>query len=219
MHIPDGFLDCKISSSLNFAALLGLTYVWQRVKQLAGSFARALASVGKQTFKYSQDNIFFSKIFLVAGLLFALQWFNFPVAHGSSGHLLGGLLAALLLGPWAGAAAVFIVLVVQCFFFGDGGIVALGANIFNMVFLTTLGGYGIFMILKKVIPVSLAIFIAGWTSVIVGALAVAVELSCSGLFNLSDTINAMFQTHFLIGLFEGFITLMILPLFNKLLNE
>src|SRR5438445_6492330 len=81
---------------------------------------------------------------LVSAFIFAVQMLNFPVATGTSGHLLGGALAAVLVGPYVGAACVAVVLLVQCLLFTDGGLTALGLNVVNMALVTAIGGYAIF---------------------------------------------------------------------------
>src|SRR5215204_4823990 len=89
---------------------------------------------------------------LVAAYIFAVQMLNFPVAAGTSGHLLGGALAAVLVGPWAGALCVSVVLLVQGLLFADGGLSALGLNIINMALVTAWGGYAVFWLLRRALP-------------------------------------------------------------------
>ena len=88
---------------------------------------------------------------LVAAFVFAVQMLNFPVANGTSGHLLGGVLAAVLVGPYAGALAVTVVLVVQALLFADGGLSALGLNVINMAFVGAFGGYGVFLVVRRLL--------------------------------------------------------------------
>src|SRR5262249_32884778 len=113
MHIPDGFIDAPVSLGAGVVA--------------AGGVAVSLRRAGQATLESRA-----ARTGLVAAFIFAAQMLNFPVASGTSGHLLGGLLAAVLVGPWLGSLAVSIVLTVQCLLFADGGVSALGLNIVNM---------------------------------------------------------------------------------------
>ena len=93
---------------------------------------------------------------LVAAFVFAVQMLNFPVANGTSGHLLGGVLAAVLVGPYAGALAVTVVLVVQALLFADGGLSALGLNVVNMALVGAFAGYGVFLVVRRLLGRSVA---------------------------------------------------------------
>jgi cobalt/nickel transport system permease protein len=150
---------------------------------------------------------------LVAAYVFALQMLNFPVAAGTSGHLLGGVLAAVLVGPWAGAVCIAVVLLVQGLLFADGGLSALGLNVTNMSLVGALGGYMIFLLARSVLPatrsaVALAAGIAAGLSVPLAALAFVLEYAIGGTTNvdLRAVLGAMAGTHLLIGLGEGVIT-------------
>jgi len=146
MHIPDGFLDPKISTGLLGAALGVLGYCLAQVTKavtalvpgrVLAAASNALGNVqmgGRRVLtKLGEKKI--SRMALVAAWVFSAQMFNFPVASGTSGHLIGGVFAAVLLGPFAGAVVISVVLAVQSFFFADGGLMALGANIVNMAVL------------------------------------------------------------------------------------
>ncbi len=148
---------------------------------------------------------------VMAAFIFAAQMFNFQVAGGTSGHLLGGVLAAILLGPWAGTLVMACVIAVQALVFSDGGLVVMGANIFNMGIVGTLGGYAVYRALcgllggedRARIP---AAAIAGWCSVVAGASMMALELIVSGTSPAEIVLPAMLGVHLFIGIGEGLIT-------------
>lgn len=148
---------------------------------------------------------------VMAAFIFAAQMFNFPVAGGTSGHLLGGVLAAVLLGPWGGTLVMACVVGVQALVFQDGGLVVMGANIFNMGVVGTLGGYALYRAVAAVaggearmrVP---AAAIAAWASVVAAAALMAVELALSGTTDLAIALPAMLGVHMLIGVGEGLIT-------------
>jgi cobalt/nickel transport system permease protein len=148
---------------------------------------------------------------VMAAFIFAAQMFNFPVAGGTSGHLLGGVLAAVLLGPWAGTLVMACVIAVQALVFQDGGLLAMGANIFNMGIIGTMGGFAIYLAIAKVLggeergrlP---AAGIAAWVSVMMAALAMSIELIVSGTTSAEIALTAMLGTHSLIGIGEALIT-------------
>src|SRR5215471_978765 len=133
MHIPDGFIDGRTSVAAGVVA--------------AGGVGAAL-KVASRTL----DDERIPLAGLTAAFIFAVQMVNFPVATGTSGHLLGGVLAAVLVGPWAGALCVSVVLVVQALLFADGGLSALGLNIINMALVGAWGGYLLFLGLRMVAP-------------------------------------------------------------------
>jgi cobalt/nickel transport system permease protein len=140
---------------------------------------------------------------------------NFPVAGGTSGHLVGGALAAILLGPWAGLLVMTCVLLVQAIVFQDGGITALGANVLNMGIISVFVGYYVYRLVSELLkgkrlaePVGG--FVAGWASIVVAAVACAVELALSGTSPLGVALPAMAGVHALIGIGEGLITALVL---------
>src|SRR3954454_6411326 len=150
---------------------------------------------------------------LVAAFIFAVQMLNFPVASGTSGHLLGGVLAAVLVGPWAGALCVSVVLLAQGLLFADGGLSALGLNIVNMALVTALGGYVLFVVLRHVVPrtragVMVASGVAAGVGVVLASLAFTLEYAIGGNAGASvATVGAaMVGVHTLIGIGEGIIT-------------
>jgi cobalt/nickel transport system permease protein len=150
---------------------------------------------------------------LVAAFVFAVQMLNFPVAAGTSGHLLGGALACIMVGPWAGTIAVAIVLVVQALLFADGGLTALGTNVLLISIIPGWTGLAIFLGLRKLLPanrgsVVAASFVAGLLSVVIAALAFVLLYAMGGTGNapVSTVLPAMLGVHSLIGLGEGLIT-------------
>src|SRR5690349_17777303 len=125
MHIPDGLLSPPVTAACGAVAAGGFGYALHRLKHTLGERTTVLMGI-------------------MAAWVFAAQMVNFPVGPGVSGHLLGGVLAAVTLGPWAGAGVIAAVLIVQCFLFGDGGFTALGANFVNMGLIGAVGGYAIY---------------------------------------------------------------------------
>jgi cobalt/nickel transport system permease protein len=148
---------------------------------------------------------------VMAAFIFAAQMFNFQVAGGTSGHLLGGVLAAILLGPWAGTLVMACVVAVQGLVFSDGGLVVMGANIFNMGIVGTLGGFAVYRALCVIlggedrgrIP---AAAIAGWISVVAGSLVMGAQLVASGTSPIEVVLPAMLGVHVFIGIGEALIT-------------
>ena len=133
MHIPDGFINATTSVGAGAVAAGGIGVSLRRAAQTLQERQAPLAG-------------------LVAAYIFAVQMLNFPVAAGTSGHLLGGVLAAVLVGPWAGAICVAVVLVVQSLLFADGGLTALGLNITNMAVVGVFGGWAVFRLLRRALP-------------------------------------------------------------------
>ena len=145
---------------------------------------------------------------IMAAFIFAAQMINFPVAGGTSGHLLGGALVAVLLGPWAGMLVMTAVVAVQALLFQDGGLIEMGANILNMGLLTAAIGYGLYRaVINQNRTVKLAaIGFAAWLSVMASALATSLEIWLSGNAKLEIIIPAMLFVHALIGIGEALIT-------------
>ncbi|MBI4580546.1 MAG: PDGLE domain-containing protein, partial [Planctomycetes bacterium] len=151
---------------------------------------------------------------LSAAFVFAAQMLNFPVAGGTSGHLVGGVLTAVLLGPSAGVIVISAVLIVQCLMFADGGISALGANIFNMALVGAVGGwavyYGVSRAFKGLFGRVLAAAFAAWCSTVLASIACAGELAASHTVRWSVAFPTMAGVHMLIGIGEGLITALVL---------
>ena len=189
LHTPDGFLSVGVS--LVFW-LIAIGFVGLAIRRTQGQLGeRQVPLMG-----------------VMAAFIFAAQMINFPVAGGTSGHLLGGALAAIVLGPWAGILVMTTVIAVQALVFQDGGLVVMGANIFNMGILTALIGYGLYRAsVGRQRSVRLATAgVAAWLSVIAGALAVSFQLWLSGTSALRVVFPAMLGVHAVIGIGEALIT-------------
>jgi cobalt/nickel transport system permease protein len=193
MHIPDGFIDAPVSVAGGVVAVAGLAYC---VKRSSVELDDKLAPMAG----------------LTAAFVFAVQMLNFPVALGTSGHLLGGVLAAVLVGPAAGAMSLAVVLLVQALF-ADGGLTALGLNISIMGFTTAFLGYGLFVLLRRALPrrdssLVVSAGIAAGLSVPLSALAFVLAFALGGTADLplAGLAGAMVSVHLLIGIGEGVIT-------------
>jgi cobalt/nickel transport system permease protein len=218
MHIPDGFLDPKMSAGLLGAAAFALTYCLSKVKAAVTALApqAALAAAGRGMSNVvggmrrvlTGDGIrTIQQMALVASLIFTAQLFDFPVGQGTSGHLIGSLLAAVLLGPWAGTIVMAVVLAVQMFFMADGGLLALGANIVNMAVIGSFVSYYIYYWSQKIAPEWLAIAVAAWSAVVLAAAACALEVGFSGKVDLALIVPAMLRTHAIVGVAEALMTI------------
>lgn len=179
-------------------------------------FAVAVLAVCVRRARGDLDDRFAPMAGLVAAFIFAVQMLNFPIVTGVSGHLLGGALAAMLVGPWVGALCVSVVLVVQSLVFGDGGVAMLGLNVTNMAIIGTAAAYLLIAGLLRVLPrtptgLTVTAFVASVVSVVVASQGFVLEywlggttdLGGAGLAGLSGT---MAGTHLLIGVGEGLIT-------------
>jgi cobalt/nickel transport system permease protein len=149
---------------------------------------------------------------VLAAFIFAGQMLNFPVAGGTSGHLLGAALAAILLGPWAAALIMSCVLIAQSLIFQDGGLLALGANIFNMGIVASFSGYYLYRLVILLLGDArkakvIGGFIGAWGSVFLASIACAIELAVSGASPIKAVLPAMAGFHAIIGIGEGFITM------------
>jgi len=196
MHIPDGFLDTATSVASWVVSVGGVAVAVRRVNKTLNERQVPLMGVS-------------------AAFIFAAQMMNFTIAGGTSGHLLGGALAAILLGPWAGTLVITCVLAVQALLFQDGGLLALGANILNMALIGVWSGWLVYAGLKRLLgEKSWAIFVrgfaAGWLSVVLAALLASVELGLSGASPWGVVLPAMGGVHALIGIGEGLITVAVL---------
>jgi cobalt/nickel transport system permease protein len=200
MHIPDGFLSPPVWASGWAAAAAFLSWSVNKTRQLLQEKMVPLMGV-------------------MCAFIFAAQMLNFPIMGGTSGHLLGGVLAAVLLGPWAASLVLACVLVIQCLVFQDGGLFALGANVFNMAVIGTLGGYGIFRIIFRLAPSSrgfaAAVAVAAWFSVVLASASCAIELALSGTALFGSVFTAMVGVHALIGLGEALITMLVVEFVVK----
>jgi cobalt/nickel transport system permease protein len=151
---------------------------------------------------------------LSAAFIFAAQMLNFPVAGGTSGHLIGGVLASVLLGPAAAVVVLTSVLIVQCFVFADGGIITLGANVFNMGIVSSVAGFFIYDVMRRIIPGQrgnlAAIAFASWCATVLAAVVCAGELSLSHTTTWPVALAAMMNVHMLIGVGEAVITTLVI---------
>ena len=197
MHIPDGFIDIPTSAGAGLLTMAGLAVTLKSAKNKLDE--RSAPLIG-----------------LVAVFIFAVQMLNFPVAAGTSGHLLGGALAVVLVGPYAATLALTVVLLIQALLFADGGLTALGLNIFNMGFVGVWVSYAIFVLICKILAkfgsqkssVVIAGAIAAFISVPAAASAFVFQYWIGGVATYSTTtvLGAMVGTHILIGVGEAIIT-------------
>jgi cobalt/nickel transport system permease protein len=192
MHIPDGFVSAPVAV---FGWLLMIVFVGAALRQTRHALGE------RQT----------PLMGILAAFVFAAQMINFPVAGGTSGHLLGGMLVAALVGPWAALMVMTAVLAVQAFLFQDGGLLALGFNVFNMGILGTFTGYAVYSGVRKLLgSAQNGLFIGAaagaWVSVEIAAVAASLELAVSGTSALDVALPAMAGVHALIGIGEALIT-------------
>lgn len=201
MHIPDGFLSVKV-----WAPTWGISIGFLSI------FIRKASAVFKDKMLPLTG--------VMAAFIFAAQMLNFPVGVGVSGHLLGGVLAAVLLGPWIGAVVITVVLIVQCFVFLDGGVTALGANIFNMAVVGSAGSFFIYKAVAAIFRYSktgilTGAAVAAWLSVVISSLLCAFELGLSGVVPTATAVTAMGLVHSIIGIGESIITVLIISFILK----
>lgn len=189
LHIPDGFLSVSVSIIFWVVTII----------LLAGAVRQTRGQLGERQIPLMG---------IMAAFIFAAQMLNFPVAGGTSGHMLGGVLAAITLGPWAGMLVMASVIALQALLFQDGGLLVMGANIFNMGLLTALIGYGLYRnVAGQNNGVRLAVAgVAAWLSVMAGALLTALQLGFSGTSPFGVVLPAMLGVHALIGSGEALIT-------------
>jgi len=201
LHAPDGFFSVPVAALMWAIAIVVIAV---SVRRVGHSFdERAIPLMG-----------------VTAAFIFAAQMVNFPVVGGTSGHLLGAVLAAILLGPWAGTLVMASVIAVQSLLFQDGGLLAMGANIVNMGLIGTIGGYAIYRTVAGLLggeergrmP---AAAIAAWCAVMLGAAATSFELVISGTTTLVVVLPAMLGTHLFIGIGEALITVGALALIKS----
>jgi cobalt/nickel transport system permease protein len=194
MHIPDGFIDIPTSTAFAALAATGVALSIKGAKSTLDEKTAPLAG-------------------LTATFIFAVQMLNFPVAAGTSGHLLGGALAAVLVGPYAATLSLTVVLLMQGLLFADGGLTAIGLNVFNMAIIGVWAGYGAFLLLQKILPSSkfsttLSAGLAGLLSVPAAAAGFVLQyaIGANATFSVTAVLTAMVSTHILIGIGEALIT-------------
>lgn len=189
LHIPDGFLNLVISLIFWAITIVAVGIAISKTNKSLGEKQVPLMGI-------------------MAAFIFAAQMLNFPVAGGTSGHFLGGALAAIVLGPWAGILVMTAVIGLQALLFQDGGLLVMGANIFNMGILTAMIGFGLYRsVLGRSKGTRLAVTgVAAWLAVVAAALLTALQLWLSGTSRLEIVVPAMLGVHVLIGLGEALIT-------------
>jgi cobalt/nickel transport system permease protein len=200
MHIPDGFLTNRIAVSLDVISGVNILYAARRAK--VDFSGRMVPIMG-----------------VLAAFVFAAQMLNFPILGGTSGHLIGGCLLAILLGPMAGSLTMTTVVIAQALFLQDGGLVAMGANIFNISAVTCFSGYAIFKLLggsaaggKRLV---FAGFLSAWFSLIISAACCAFEMALSGAIPLRIGLTTMVGYHAVVGVVEGMLTAGVLSFLSK----
>jgi cobalt/nickel transport system permease protein len=194
MHIPDGFINAGTSLAAGVVSAGGVAVALKKAADTMEEKQAPLAG-------------------LVAAFVFAVQMLNFPVAAGTSGHLLGGVLAAVLVGPWTGVICIALVLFVQGLFFADGGLSALGLNVLNMAIIGGLGGYAVFVAIRTLLPKTRPMIVgasavAAFLSVVLASIAFFAEYAIGGVGDVSlrAVFAAMVGIHALIGVGEAVIT-------------
>jgi len=198
LHIPDGFLNLVIS--LLFWAITAVT--------VGIAISKTNKSLGEKQVPLMG---------VMAAFIFAAQMLNFPVAGGTSGHFLGGALAAIVLGPWAAVLVMTAVIAVQGLLFQDGGLLVMGANIFNMGLLTAVIGYGLYRAAagrSKGVRYAVA-GVGAWIAVLAAALMASMQLWLSGTSQLQIVLPAMLGVHVLIGIGEAIITVAALAFIER----
>jgi len=203
MHIPDGILD-PITTIILWIVTISF--------MILGYFR-----MGKMFEKEDSEKII-PYIGVLAAVIFAFQFVNYPVPGGTSGHLVGGTLVAIILGPWASVIVLFLILVIQSLF-GDGGITALGANVFNMGIIGGIVGFYLVMLfvrllnntsMKKELKVTIATAIGSYIAIVLASLICGIEISVGGVIPIEIAVPAMVFWHLLIGLGEAIISALII---------
>jgi cobalt/nickel transport system permease protein len=194
MHMSDGLVNAPTAALFGLIAVIGL----------AIAVSRARADLDDRTAPMAG---------LVTAFVFAVQMINFPILPGASGHLLGGALVAILVGPWVGSLCIAIVLVVQALLFADGGLTALGTNITNMALIGVFAGYGVALALRTLGRRSrrglvITAFVAAFIGTVVASLGFVLEYAIggAGATSLGTVFTLMVGLHALIGIGEGIIT-------------
>ncbi|RLG55788.1 MAG: metal transporter [Thermoproteota archaeon] len=210
MHIPDGVLSAGVAASTYIVSAIAVALSSRRFfsEKLPGALSDPTGRV--------------SLLSAVAAGVFAAQMLNWPIPGGTSAHLVGGALAALVLGPYGGCLAMALVLIVQCLVFGDGGITALGANVLNMGLVDVFAGYWIYKLVSKAVGgrrgMELGALLGGWIGITLAAAACGIEIGLSPKFGypLSLTLSVMTMWHFALGIVEGVVTMLV---FRYLLDK
>ncbi|MFG3117417.1 energy-coupling factor ABC transporter permease [Streptomyces sp. NPDC048197] len=204
MHVPDGFINAPVSAATGVVAAVAVAVSLRGARRELAGAGQGVGAGAERTAPLAG---------LVAAFIFAVQMLNFPVAAGTSGHLLGGALAAILVGPYTGVLCVSVVLLMQGVLFADGGLTALGVNISDMAIVTTVVAYAVFRLLVKVLPrrrssVTVASFVGALVSVPAAAVAFTGIYALGGTADvpIGKVFAAMVGVHVLIGIGEAVIT-------------
>ena len=207
MHVPDGFINAPVSIG---TGVISLATLWAYVRSAKSLVADKLIALTG----------------MMSALIFVLQMINFPIAAGTSGHLLGGALAVIVLGPNLGIICISIVVVIQALLFADGGLRALGINVLNMAIITSLVGWLTISSWKKLfgeanISMISGSIVAGILSVVFSSIAFVFEYALGGTVSvpLGSVLIAMVSSHLLIGLGEGVITALIVSLLLRVRSD
>ncbi len=202
MHIPDGLLDPITTLVLWIVTITFMILGYFRMGRM---------------FEKEDSEKLIPYIGVLAAIIFAFQFVNYPVPGGTSGHLVGGTLVAIILGPWASVIVLFLILVIQSLF-GDGGITAIGANTFNMGIISGIVGFYLVMLfvrilnntsLKKELKVTIATAIGSYISIVLASFICGIEIGISGTIPIEIAVPAMVFWHILIGIGEGIISALI----------
>jgi cobalt/nickel transport system permease protein len=212
MHIPDGLLDPVTTVVLWIVTIAVIIFGFKKMGKI---------------FEEEDSEKLIPYIGVLAATIFAFQFVNYPVPGGTSGHLVGGTLVGVILGPWAAVIVLFMVLVVQSLF-GDGGITALGANTFNMGIIGGIGGFYIVKViililnktsLKKETKVTIATGIGSYIAIILASLICGIEIGIGGVIPFAIVIPAMVFWHLIIGIGEAVISALIVYFIYKVKPE
>ena len=207
MHVPDGFINAPVSIG---TGVISFATLWAYVRSAKSLVADKLIALTG----------------MMSALIFVLQMINFPIAAGTSGHLLGGALAVIVLGPNLGIICISIVVVIQSLLFADGGLSALGVNVLNMAIITSLVGWLTISSWKKLfgeanISIISGSIVAGILSVVFSSIAFVFEYALGGTVSvpLGSVLIAMVSSHLLVGLGEGVITALIVSLLLRVRSD
>lgn len=224
MHIPDHFLNGNVSGPLLAGALGVFSRAFVQVKK---KIARRVSVRGLATFPPTDAGTVTSseltvkskekilRMATVASFIFAAQMFNFPISHGTSGHFVGAVLAALVLGPWESVLLIGIILAIQALLFGDGGMLAWGANVLNMAIIAGLGGWYVFKVFSFIKSFFIRAGVVAWLTIVLASVAASVELALSNTISFGEVLRAMVSIHALIGIGEALITVGLLMYLKK----
>jgi cobalt/nickel transport system permease protein len=205
MHIPDGLLSLEVT--IPAAAVSAGVIAW---------------GIKRTQLKLDEKHI--PIVGVLSAFVFAAQMLNFPIFVGPSGHFMGGALCGILLGPFLGSIVITVVLIVQCLIFADGGLLALGANVFNMAIVGSFSAYYSYKLIKNIAKNSnivwyIAIFLSAWISLVLASVFCSIEIALTGSKSIWTILPAMAGVHALIGVGEGIITTFVILFINKIRGD